>query len=179
VDLIGFVELLQNSALSDWLRTSLKAMPIVEAVHVMAVATVFGTILLVDLRLLGYPSTARPFSRLHHELVRWTWGAFALAVVTGTLLFIVNAVTYYNNTAFRLKLLAMLLAGINMLVFERVTAKTLPQWDKDKTPPNAARIAGILSIVLWLSVIFFGRWIGFTKGYDFTIPEDVEILFEF
>jgi hypothetical protein len=179
VDLTGLIELVQNSALSEWLRTSLKAMPIVEAVHVMAIATVFGTILLVDLRLLGYPSTARPFSRVHDELVRWTWGAFALAAVTGVLLFIVNAITYYNNTAFRLKLVAMLLAGINMAIFELFTAKTAPAWDKNVPPPSAARLAGALSIVLWVGVIFFGRWVGFTKGYDFAIPEDVEINFEF
>lgn len=179
MDLTGFIDLVQHSALSEWLRMSLKAMPIVEAVHVMAIATVFGTIFVVDLRLLGYPSYRRPFTRVHSELVRWTWVAFAVAVVTGVLLFMVNAITYYENTAFRLKLVAMLLAGVNMAVFELVTAKTAPAWDKDAAPPMAARVAGALSITLWVAVIFFGRWVGFTKGYNFDIPEDVELDFEF
>jgi hypothetical protein len=69
VDLTGIVELIHGSALSEWLRSSLKAMPIVEAIHVMALATVFGTIFIVDLRLLGYPNIQRSFRRLHHELL--------------------------------------------------------------------------------------------------------------
>jgi hypothetical protein len=179
VDLTGIVEVIQNSGLSEWLRSSLKAMPIIEGIHVMALATVFGSIFIVDLRLLGYPNTERTFSRLHHELLRWTWGAFGIAVVTGVLLFMVNAITYYNNTAFRLKLVAIVLAGINMAVFELVTAKSVPSWDRGVPTPTAARVAGALSIVLWVSVIFFGRWIGFTKGYDFAIPEDVQFDFSF
>jgi hypothetical protein len=176
VDLFSLFELMQNSALSEWLRTSLKAVPIVNALHVMSIATVFGTIFLVDLRLLGFINTNRSLSRVHHELVRWTWVAFGIAAVTGVLLLFVNAVTYYRNTAFWLKMGAMVLAGINMLVFEHVTAKTMPSWDKGPTP-SAARTAAVVSIVLWLSVIVFGRWIGFTKGYDFSIPEDVQFDF--
>jgi hypothetical protein len=144
----------------------------------MAVATVFGTIVLVDLRLLGYPNVQRSFSKLHRELLQWTWIAFGIAFITGVLLLIVNAVTYYRNTAFWLKMGVILLAGINMLVFEYVTAKSVSKWDKGVLPPPAARTAAVLSIVFWIGVIFLGRWIGFTKGYDFTIPEDVQFDFE-
>lgn len=176
MDLIAIFEQLQNSALSEWLRTSLKAVPIINAVHVMALAIVFGTILMVDLRLLGY-NVHRSFKTLHRELLGWTWAAFGLAAVSGGLLLIVNATTYYRNTAFWLKMLVIVLAGVNMAVFEQITAKTASSWDKGVAPPTAARVAGALSILLWLSVIFLGRWIGFTKGYDFTIPEDVQFDF--
>ena len=106
-----------------------------------------------------------------------TWGAFGIAAVTGVLLFMVNAVTYHRNTAFWLKMATIVLAGINMFIFERVTAKSVASWDKGVLPPPAARLAGALSIVLWVAVIVFGRWIGFTKGYDFTIPEEVQFDF--
>ena len=177
MDLFDIVQQLNDSALSQWLRTSLKALPIINALHVVALATVFGTIFLVDLRLLGYPDLRRSLSRLHHELVRWTWGAFGLALVTGVLMFMVNAVTYHRNTAFWLKMAVIVVAGINMLVFERFTAKSMPSWDRGVLPPPAARLAGALSLVLWISVIFLGRWIGFTKGYDFNIPIGVELPF--
>lgn len=177
MDLSSVFEFMQNSALSEYLRTSLKAMPIVEAIHVMALATVFGTIVLVDLRLLGYPNVQRSFSKLHRELLQWTWIAFGIAFITGVLLLIVNAVTYYRNTALWLKMGVIVLAGINMLVFELVTAKSVAKWDKGVLPPAAARTAGALSIIFWVTVIFLGRWIGFTKGYDFTIPEDVQFEF--
>jgi hypothetical protein len=159
------------------MRTSLKAVAIINAFHVLSIVTVFGTIFIVDLRLLGYPNVQRSFTRMHHELLRWTWIAFGIAAVTGVLLFMVNAVTYQRNTAFWLKMGTMVLAGINMLVFEYGTMKTAASWDKGVVPPNAARLAGALSIVLWVAVIVFGRWIGFTKGYDFTIPGDVEFDF--
>ena len=177
MDLSAIFEAMQNSSVSEWLRLSLKAMPIVEAIHVMAIATVFGTIALVDLRLLGWPNVQRSFMKLHHDLLRWTWIAFGASVITGVLLLIVNAVTYYRNTAFWLKMATMVLAGLNMLVFELGTMKSAPSWDKNAIPPNSARLAGALSIVLWVAVIVFGRWIGFTKGYDFTIPEDVQFDF--
>ena len=177
MDLFALFQWMNDSALSDWLRSSLKAMPSVEAVHVMAIAVVIGTIFIVDLRLLGYPNTQRSFSRLHHELLKWTWAAFALAAVTGILLLMVNAVTYYRNTAFWLKMGLIVLAGINMLVFERMTAKSVASWDKGVAPPSAARAAGAISLVLWITVIFVARWIGFTKGYDFTIPEEVQFEF--
>ena len=178
MDLTPLVEAAQNSALSEWMRTSLKAVAIINAFHVVSIVTVFGTIFLVDLRLLGYPNVQRSFMRMHHELLRWTWGAFGIAAVTGVLLFMVNAVTYHRNMAFWLKMATIVIAGINMVVFELVTAKSAPSWDKGVTPPGAARLAGALSILLWVAVIVFGRWIGFTKGYDFTIPEDVQFEFE-
>jgi hypothetical protein len=178
LDLTPIVEAAQNSALSEWMRMSLKAVAIINALHVISIVTVFGTIFLVDLRLLGIPNVTRSFVRMHDELLRWTWGAFGIAAVTGVLLFMVNAVTYHRNTAFWLKMATIVIAGINMMVFELVTAKSAASWDKGVRPPSAARLAGALSIVLWVAVIVFGRWIGFTKGYDFTIPDDVQFEFE-
>ena len=177
MDLTPLVEAAQNSALSEWMRTSLKAVAIINAFHVLSIVTVFGTIFIVDLRLLGYPNLQRSFTRMHDELLKWTWGAFGIAVISGVLLFMVNAVTYHRNTAFWLKMGAIVLAGINMLVFEHGTMKSAASWDKGVAPPQAAKIAGALSIVLWVSVIVLGRWIGFTKGYDFTIPDDVQFDF--
>ncbi len=117
MDLTAFADALQQSGISEWMRGSLKALPIIEAIHVMAVATVFGTIFIVDLRLLGYRDMARPFTRVFGETMRWTWAGFGLAVVTGALLFLPNARTYVANTAFALKMLGLVGAGINMAVF--------------------------------------------------------------
>lgn len=178
MDLASIVADIEASGLAEWMRSSLKALPIVEAIHVLAITVVYGTILIVDLRLLGIPSTRRPFTRVSDELLGLTWAAFVVAVITGVLLFVVNAGTYYDNTAFRFKLAAIAAAGINMAVFQFVTFRGVASWDRT-APPPAARAAGALSILLWTSVLFLGRWIGFTKGYDFEIPEDVEIDFDF
>ena len=177
MDLLPFVERLHASALAEWIRGTLGAMTVIEAAHVLAISVVFGTILIVDLRLLGYPDTRRSFLRTSNEMLRLTWVAFALAVVTGALLFLPNAITYFGNTAFRVKLLVIVAAGLNMALFQFVTHKSVAKWDQGTQPPTAARVAGLLSILLWITVIVLGRWIGFTKGYDFAIPEDVQFDF--
>ena len=177
MDLMPLAEAVHASGVAEWMRTSLKAMPIVEAAHVLAVAVVFGSVLVVDLRLLGFPDVRRSFTKVSDEMLRYTWGAFILAAITGALMFAPNAITYYNNTAFRLKLIALAAAGINMAIFQFLTSRGKTAWDKDHPVPRDAKIAGVLSILLWLTVILLGRWIGFTKGYDFSIPEEVQFEF--
>jgi hypothetical protein len=173
----AFVQALYDSGVAMWMRDSLKAMPLIEATHVLAIATVFGTILIVDLRLLGVAGTGRPYSVVAREMLAKTWTAFVLAVITGALMVAPNAITYYGNTAFRLKLLALVLAGLNMVIFQLLTARTMPAWDTSPRAPAAARTAAIISLLLWTAIIFLGRWIGFTKGYDFSVPEDVQFEF--
>jgi hypothetical protein len=177
MDFSNWVSSIEASAVGHWMRDYVKAMPIVESIHVLALALVFGTILIVDLRLLGFPDTRRPFTRVSDELLRLTWSGFVLSVITGALMFAANATTYFDNTAFRVKMLLLIAAGLNMAYFQRVTFKTVAQWDKDAPAPFAARMAGAISMLLWISVIVVGRWIGFTKGYDFDIPEDIDFDF--
>ena len=87
MDTPSFVQAFYDSAVGEWMRQSLLAQPIVEALHVLLIAVVFGTIMIVDLRLLGFPSTGRSFQRTSDELLKYTWAAFAGAVVTGVFLF--------------------------------------------------------------------------------------------
>jgi hypothetical protein len=177
VNLTAFADFFYQSGLSEWMRGSLKALPIIESVHVMAVATVFGTILLVDLRLMGLADTSRPFTRLFRETLRYTWIAFAVAAVTGVLLFMPNARTYVVNTAFWLKIGALACAGVNMGIFELTTMRSVAAWDAARQVPTNARVSGALSILLWTAVIVFGRLIGFTKGYDYSVPEEIDFEF--
>jgi hypothetical protein len=137
--------------------------PLVESVHVLTMALVAGTIFIVDTRLLGLTSTRLPFSYVSQRLLPWTWWAFAGSVLTGSLMFMSNATGYYGNPPFRIKMLLLLLAGVNMLVFQKVTFRSVSAWDATR-PPAAARLAGTLSLGLWCGVIGFGRWIGFVIG---------------
>jgi len=166
---------MQASALAEWMRDTNPAMQVVESTHVLAAVLVLGTVLIADLRLLGIADSQRAFSRIGRETLPLTWAAFAVAVVTGSLMFTTSAQTYFGNAAFQLKALALLAAGLNMLLFQVLTARGIAAWDSGK-PPRAARIAGVVSLVLWAAVVLLGRWIGFTKGYDFTIPPGVELI---
>ena len=170
----SILESVQGSALAEWMRDTNPAMQIVESTHVLAAVLVLGTVLIADLRLLGLTDPQRAFTRIGRETLPLTWAAFAVAVVTGSLMFTTSAQTYFGNPAFQLKALALLAAGLNMLLFQRLTARGVRAWDFAK-PPRAARIAGVVSLLLWAAVMLLGRWIGFTKGYDFTIPPGVEL----
>lgn len=151
-----------DSSLSASIRANDSAFPTIESLHVLALAMVFGTILIVDLRLLGLESHRRSAHKLIVELLPYTWAAFVLAVVTGGLLFASNAVAYANNAQFQWKMLAIAAAGINMGIFHMTAYRRIVDWDDALPPPAAARIAGLTSLALWVLVIFLGRWIGFT-----------------
>ncbi len=173
----AFVQSIESSAIGEWMRNHVLAMPLVEAAHVLCIAVVFGTILVVDLRLLGLFDRHRAVTRVADEMLRLTWLAFAGAVRTGALYFAANASTYWFNTPFRFKMLAIVAAGVNMAIFQFVTYKGVAAWDRDAPTPRAARIAGALSILIWITVVVLGRVIGFTKAYDFTAPTDIDFNF--
>lgn len=171
------IQTIEASAIGEWMRGSVLAMPWVNILHVLCVTLVFGSILVVDLRLLAVLDRNRAVTRISSEMLRLTWMAFAGAVVTGVLFFAANATTYWFNVAFRLKMLAILLAGINMLMFQFVTFRGVAGWDREAPTPSAARVAGALSILIWISVIVLGRVIGFTKVGDASVPEDMDFDF--
>ena len=172
----SILESIQGSALAQWMRDTNPAMQVVESTHVLAAVLVLGTVLIADLRLLGIADPRRAFARIGRETLSLTWAAFAVAVVTGSLMFTTSAQAYFGNAAFQLKALALLAAGVNMLLFQLLAARGIAAWDFGK-PPRAARIAGAVSLLLWAAIVLLGRWIGFTKGYDFTIPPGVDLGF--
>ena len=135
--------------------------PIVETLHVMALTLVFGSIAMIDLRLLGIASRNSAVSRLSNEVLPWTWTAWCVAAVFGTLMFIAKAGTYAGNLQFQLKFICMGLAALNMLVFKFGAYRQVARWDSGE-PPMSAKVAGALSLSLWTGVVFFGRWVGFT-----------------
>lgn len=158
-DLIAYFE---NSGLADSIRENDVLFPLIESVHVVAICLVVGSILVLDLRLLGFASVHRPVSRLTAAILPVTWGAFTIAVSSGFLLFISNATKYLANGYFVAKIFLICAAGLNMIIFHSISAKDLPQWEKEPLPPLRARLAGALSILLWIAVVACGRWIGFT-----------------
>jgi hypothetical protein len=153
---------LEASQLANAIRTSGYLFAIIESFHVIGLTMVFGTIAIIDFRLLGFASARRPFRRIASDVLKWTWAAFALSVMTGSLLFISNAANYYHNNYFRLKMVLLALSGLNMLIFEVTTAKSVHRWENDPFAPVAGRAAAVVSLLLWTGIIFCGRWIGFT-----------------
>jgi hypothetical protein len=158
----ALIDALEDSGVATAIRESDTLFPFIESVHVIAICLVVGTILALDLRLLGLASVGRPVSRLASAILPVTWGAFAIAATSGFLLFISNATKYLANGYFDAKIVLICVAGLNMMVFHAISARDMPQWEKQPLPPLRARLAGALSILLWIAVVACGRWIGFT-----------------
>jgi hypothetical protein len=164
VDAAALLQWIEASRLATTIRESLLLFPLLESVHVIGLSLVFGTIAIIDLRLLGAASRERPFKRMASDILKWTWAAFALTALTGSLMFITNAGVYYHNFYFRTKMLLLLLAGVNMLSFELTLGRTAHRWDNAASAPLAGRAVAVLSLAIWMSVIFAGRLIGFTTS---------------
>lgn len=135
--------------------------PAIECVHVLALSVVFGSIALVDLRLLNATLKTRSVVELTRETLPWTWVAFVAAVITGSLLFSSAATRYYGLWPFRLKMILLILAGINMLIFHLGSYRHVAQWGTGGPTPLSARLAGGASIFLWTAIIICGRVVGF------------------
>jgi uncharacterized membrane protein len=162
----ALLEWLQASSWAVFIHKKPWAFTTVEVVHVFAIALVIGTIMIVDLRLLGIASRKRPVAELSRQVLPFTWAAFVLAVIAGSLLFISRATEYFGNTMFWIKMALIAIAGINMVIFEFITVRGVKEWNLSPTPPLPARLAGGISIACWVLVLVFGRLIGFTLSAE-------------
>ncbi len=162
MEISAWLKRLEETGLAAGIRDSLYIFPVLESVHVMALSVVFGTIVIVDLRALGIASAQRPFARLSSELLRITWAAFAVAALTGTLMFMTNARVYASNTSFRIKMVLLVIAGLNMALFHLTAGRSIARWDRAPSAPGFGKVTATLSLVVWIAVIFAGRVIGFT-----------------
>ena len=153
---------LQKTALAVQIRDSLLLFPLLEAVHVVGLAMVVGTIVIIDLRLLGVATMHRTFQRLADDTLKWTLAAFLLTAVTGALMFITNAAVYFHNNWFRAKLVLLVLAAANAIGFELIARRRMNDADLAQTTPMRAKVIGTVSLLIWISVIVAGRMIGFT-----------------
>src|SRR5438093_3870011 len=164
MDIAGFLASVESSNLATVIRDSLYLFPLIESLHVLGLTLVFGTIVIVDLRLLGIASIHRPFTRIASDIMKWTWAAFVWTATTGFLMFMTNANVYYHNFFFRTKIALLALAGMNVVIFELTSARTVDRWHMDTAAPLAGRAAAVVSLLLWIMIIFMGRWIGFSTS---------------
>ena len=141
------------------LRESQYVMPWVFVLHVVSLALFAGTILMMDLRLLGVGYMQTPFSQVQRRLFPWQMAGMVAMAATGLALVYGNPMNYATNIIFWVKMLAIALAGLNALAFHFITEYTLVDWDSGPRPPIGAKLAGALSIALWANVIVSGRLI--------------------
>ncbi len=159
--LLAFCQWLENTPMGAAMRNSGWIAPMMETLHICGIVALLTSNAILALRLLGCAFRGDPVSKLAKQLLPWAWFGFALLAATGLLLFSSEATKYYANAVFRLKMLMILLAGINAIVFHWTLYRRVAMWDEARVPPLGARLAACFSILLWIGVVAAGRWIAY------------------
>lgn len=157
----SFFEWLGAMESSVALRESLNAYPIMLTSHVIGMCMFAGLIMMMDLRLAGIGNFNSSITDVQKRLFPWQMLGFAISVVTGLFLLYSDPMRFYPNFYFWVKNLLLVLAGLNMWYFHATTYQSVSRWDNDRTPPFSARMAGILSLAFWASIIVVGRMIAY------------------
>lgn len=147
---------------SQQLAGSLHYWAVLEATHVLTLMLFAGTILIVDLRMLGVAFRTVPFSELAQKVLPLTVVGFALLLFTGAFLFFANPVVYYHSVWFRAKFVFLLIASVNIFWFHARIQRRQADWDSQPNPPGGVKLAALISLISWTFVIVFGRLIAFT-----------------
>jgi hypothetical protein len=157
MDFHSLFQWLEASAGSVYIRESTIVYPIIETTHVLTLCLFLGLIALLDLRLLGVGLRGVPVSQVAGRLLPWALFGFALMAISGALLFYSGPVKAAGNIFFRIKMVMIALTGVNMMLFHLTIYKRVAVWDSDASPPARARLAGLVSLVLWCGVVICGR----------------------
>lgn len=136
--------------------------PVIETIHLFGVVVLVGSASVLDLRLMGVSFKDYTVSMLAKRFLPWIWAGFAVQVVTGILLFVSEAAKMYGSGVFRAKMLMIAAAGINALVFHVLAYRSVGTWERDPIAPLSARLAGVISVLLWFGIVGAGRWIAYS-----------------
>jgi hypothetical protein len=160
----GALGALENSGLGQAMRQWLWLSPSVEIVHITGIALLFGSIAVLDLRLLGF-SRHIPAKTLARHVLPWTAGSFLLIVPSGLLMFTAHATDFIDSEVFVLKMLLILAGGVNALLFHTTVLRSAEVWDSEEMrklpPPPSVRAFGAVSLLIWISVIACGRLLAY------------------
>jgi hypothetical protein len=150
---------LEHTAIANAIRSSIWMYPALETGHYIGLSLLVGSIMLIDLRLLGVAKGLPLRSML--GLLPFVWAGFLINVTTGSLIFIYGATSFGANKAFQLKMVLLVLAGINAMLFTIAAARSGKEWVSIGRVPIAVRIIATLSLLFWIGVVTAGRWMAY------------------
>ncbi len=155
----GWAAELERTPFAVWMRQALWAYPAVEVGHVVGVVLLVGSAVAFDLRLLGL-SPHVPVRKLAVHLLPWAWRGFVLVVGTGIPMFVAHASQWWENPLFPVKMSLVAAGGLNVWAFHRGVYRSVDSWDVGR-PPLAARLAGAVSLVVWVAAVACGRLLAY------------------
>lgn len=162
MSMLQMAEWMESTSIALFVRESQWGFPIVVAIHIIGLTLSVGMVIWFDLRLLGAVLRTSPVSTVYRRIIPWAGAGFAVMFLSGGMLLAGYATSAYGNVYFRIKVAALLLAGVNAFAYHRFTERHIVHWNNAVRPPTPARMAGLISIVAWTVVILAGRMMSYT-----------------
>jgi uncharacterized membrane protein len=159
--LLNLARWLDAQAWSTGLHESLYMYAWIESTHVLTLMVFLGMLFVIDLRMLGWTFTSVPASTIAERLDRPMMIGFTVMVITGFILYYAIPVRTTQSIWFRIKVVLLIAAGINALLFRNKMKQAKGDWDNDPKPPKRYRVGAGLSLALWTGVIVTGRTIAY------------------
>lgn len=156
-----FLHWLDATQFSAVMRESVWAEPIVETIHVLTLTLFLGFVLLLDLRLLDLVLRRKRVSEMFEQFNPWLFRGFAVMLITGLLLFSADPVNFYSTLFFKLKMIMLVLAGLNVALYHATIGRQIAEWDHAAATPWKVKLAGGVSLLLWVAIVACGRGIAY------------------
>ncbi len=155
-----FVDWLSQTPLSQTIQSVSWIIPTVQTIHILAIAGVIGSMVLLDLRVLGIAARTQSLSSVSHRLLPWVWCALIVLLLSGSVLITGEPGRSLVNLIFQVKMALVLLAAVLTFFLQRSLNATAATAEAYHAPASAKAIAAI-SLVVWVTIVFAGRWIAY------------------
>lgn len=143
------------------MQTTSWIVPLVQTIHILAIAAVMSSVLMIDLRLLGIVGRDQPLARVSDRFRPVIWWTLPILLVTGILMIIGEPVRSLESPVFQLKMALLVAAMIVTLSYQVPLGRVPSFWDLSIGRRGVARIIAVLSLLLWVGIVFAGRWIAY------------------
>ena len=157
-----FAEWLAATPLSKTLSDQPWVVPTSQSIHILAVAAVFASALMINLRLLGVGAKGRSVSELSDTLIPWMWRGLVVLLITGSIQTLAEPVRQFVAPAFWAKLTMIVIVTVMTILFVRALRRNVPLWDDPSSRPPQAKIFAVVSTLMWVAIIACGRFIAYT-----------------
>ena len=159
--IVDFCSWLDQTPLSQAIQSTPWVIPAVQTVHILAIAAVMSSVLMIDLRLLGVLGRDQPLARVSARFRPVIWWALPILLATGIVLVISEPIRSLANSVFQLKMALLVAAILATLGYEVPLGRDPSFWDRTGGRRGAVKVLAILSLLLWTGIVFSGRWIAY------------------
>ena len=157
----AFCEWLANTPPSQLIQNVTWIIPAVQSVHIGCIAIVMGSVGLIDLRLLGITGRSQSISGMVNRLLPPVWISLVILFCTGAVLFIGEPVRSLENPAFQAKMLMLLCVATLTYFLQHMLRGDVAFWELSPARRGTAKMVAIVSLLLWVGIVFAGRWIAY------------------